>query len=313
MTGIDWQMIDLASSTLLLLLVPAWFLFSKSREMPKFFFGYGFAVILSEALKVFFLVPRPAPFEGYGFPSSHALLAYFVATFIFLEKPRLWLPLFALAGIVAAGRVFIGVHTLADISVGALLGLVLAAAWHETKMLKADLTELARQSVHFLGVLLIPLAFFLGQQAIGIASLALAALVFLAAYASGTVKAFSRFFARKGETRYFNAAYYLGSCGLALLAFPQAAAFAGIAALAVGDSLSTLYGKHFGQMRIPWNPDKTVEGSLACLVATYLALYFILGREGAVVAAIAATVIESLPVNDNITLPLGIGALVAFA
>ncbi len=63
-----------------------------------------------------------------SFPSGHATVAFACATTIALAVPRLALPLFALAALVAWSRVYVGVHYPLDVLAGAILGVALAFA-----------------------------------------------------------------------------------------------------------------------------------------------------------------------------------------
>ncbi len=74
-----------------------------------------------------------------------------------------------------------------------------------------------------------------------------------------------------------------------------------IIVFAVGDSASTLIGRR-GTRKIPYNNSKTMEGSAAFFL-TGLASYFFIGWE-AVILSIAGTLAESLPIEDNISIPV---------
>jgi undecaprenyl-diphosphatase len=72
--------------------------------------------------------PDPAPIVDLpttaSFPSGHATVAFACATALTLAVPRLALPFYALAALIAFSRVYVGVHYPGDIVAGALLGLV---------------------------------------------------------------------------------------------------------------------------------------------------------------------------------------------
>jgi len=100
---------------------------------------------------------------------------------------------------------------------------------------------------------------------------------------------------------------------LALLLFPLPAASAGIFALAFGDGFASLAGKLFGRIRPAFLFGKSVEGSLACFVATGFSVYLISQNHMvALTAAFVATAVEALPLEDydNIVLPLAVGLAV---
>ena len=71
------------------------------------------------------LVRVPATFS---FPSGHATVSFACATVLALAVPRLAWPLFALAGLIAFSRVYVGVHYPGDVLVGAILGVAVGAA-----------------------------------------------------------------------------------------------------------------------------------------------------------------------------------------
>ncbi len=110
----------------------------KSKKYPKEIFKMLIASSAAYALNiliglVFF---RQRPFDAHGitalistdhldksFPSSHASVAFAIASFVYFryKKNAIWL--FALAFLVSVGRVLAGVHYLGDIAVGAVIGI----------------------------------------------------------------------------------------------------------------------------------------------------------------------------------------------
>jgi dolichol kinase len=74
-----------------------------------------------------------------------------------------------------------------------------------------------------------------------------------------------------------------------------------IVILGIGDGISTIAGKH-GKIRLPHNPKKTLEGSIAMVVASMSAYYFI----GPLIIPLAliGALAESLPLEDNLTIPV---------
>ncbi len=91
---------------------------------------------------------------------------------------------------------------------------------------------------------------------------------------------------------------------LSLLLFPQAAAIQAVLVLGVSDSLSTLVGirhrkKFFGS--------KSKQGSVVFLVSALLIELLFQAPLLALAVAVAATVAELIPFEDNITIPLAVG------
>ncbi len=91
-------------------------------------------------LKNIFQVPRPIDAyvleTGYGMPSGHASLSFFLATFLIyyivrqpdnkISETISWIILGATAIIITASRVFLHVHTISQVLCGALLGAFIA-------------------------------------------------------------------------------------------------------------------------------------------------------------------------------------------
>ena len=69
----------------------------------------------------------PTPHTG-SFPSGHSATAFACATVIAWGSPRLAVPAFVLAALVAWSRVYVGVHWPLDMLGGAALGVLVAIA-----------------------------------------------------------------------------------------------------------------------------------------------------------------------------------------
>jgi dolichol kinase len=100
---------------------------------------------------------------------------------------------------------------------------------------------------------------------------------------------------------------------LALLLYPAPAASIAIYALAFGDGFASLVGKCFGRLRPAFLLGKSVEGSLACFTAVFIAAYRVIpDYRTAFVAALSAAAVEALPLEDydNLALPVTVGFVV---
>jgi uncharacterized protein (TIGR00297 family) len=110
---------------------------------------------------------------------------------------------------------------------------------------------------------------------------------------------------------------------LLILVFRNHIAYAGIvwAMLAFGDGFATLAGRAIRIAPLPWNPDKSWGGFIACFAAAFAggwAVGWWLGEGNVVaiaIAALAAAIAESLPlhVDDNITLPFAASVALVIA
>jgi len=187
-------------------------------------------------------------------------------------------------------------------------------------------SETARQLVHMsMGAFALLLRVLTWQQA---ALCALAALLFNAVVLPRTG---GRTIIRPADA---SRGYPLGiliypvSVLLLVLAFPArldiAAAAWGV--LAIGDGAATLVGRRWGRHRLGWNPDKSVEGLLAFVVAGSAGAVFLAWWTAPAItpppsmafvvaapllAAVAAGLVETVPValDDNISVPATAGAV----
>lgn len=99
---------------------------------------------------------------------------------------------------------------------------------------------------------------------------------------------------------------------LALLLYPNPAATIGIYALAFGDGLSSVIGKLIGGKTIPRSGGKTIAGSMTCFIAVFLTTTAVVDRPvESLFIALAATVIEAIPLKDfdNLLIPVGTAAI----
>ena len=104
-----------------------------------------------------------------------------------------------------------------------------------------------------------------------------------------------------GEGALYNALGILFAIGL--LRDNSAAAISVILILALGDGFATYVGTSYGRHKLPWNRNKTFEGTMGFAAGAICAL-FAMPISATILVVVLATIIESLPlkVNDNITL-----------
>ena len=111
--------------------------------------------------------------------------------------------------------------------------------------------------------------------------------------------------------------FYFAGCTLSLYIFSLEIALASIMVLALGDSISHLYGLHFGRIRHPLSNTKFLEGSLAGLLAGFIGAKIFLPWHEAFFASFAAMAAEAIEIkigaeqiDDNLLIPVIAGATV---
>lgn len=100
----------------------------------------------------------------------------------------------------------------------------------------------------------------------------------------------------------------------------------GILSLSFGDGLASLFGKLFGQVKIPFTQGKSVAGSLTCFTAIFISSFLLLYFNGtnlhflndftelSLILASIGMFIEVLPLKDfdNLVIPVLIGGIAQF-
>ena len=105
--------------------------------------------------------------------------------------------------------------------------------------------------------------------------------------------------------------FFLG-CFIALAFFSSGIVFVAALILAFGDSFSAIVGKGIGRVRIYGS--KTLEGTLAGFVASFLVSLPYLPIHTAALACAAAALIELFAfIDDNVVIPPVAAAVIAFA
>ena len=110
--------------------------------------------------------------------------------------------------------------------------------------------------------------------------------------------------------------YFIG-CYLALLLFSKDIAMASIMVLALGDSISHIFGVHYGKTRTFLSKTKFLEGTIAGLMAGFIGALVFLPWKEAFFASLAAMIVETIEVkigarqvDDNIVVPIVAGATI---
>lgn len=300
------------------------------------------ALVIGYILKMIFHVPRPefdvyGPIlaRGYSFPSMHTIGAIAVFPFISrITKNRLLQILFALfLAAIPVSRLYLGVHRLSDVVVGAILGVfigIYAIALEKEykfaeKIVNAIKTELEvrRQLAHLLAGLLI--ALFVFYNFFNTISFAV-----ILAFGVG-VSAFLRYvkipfihqiqclFDRQCDMKKIpgkGLVFMFAGSFLAYLMYPKNIAVAAILILGIGDSLTHIIGRYFGGIKSPFDKTKNIEGTVVAFFITALGVIKFVSFYQALAGTIIAMAIEMVPIkiwkiriDDNLIIPLLAGAM----
>src|SRR3989344_9665759 len=110
--------------------------------------------------------------------------------------------------------------------------------------------------------------------------------------------------------------YFIGVY-IVLLLFPKEIAMASIMVLALGDSVSHLYGLHYGKIKHPFSKTKFLEGTIAGIIFGFIGAFVFLPWWDALLASFAAMIVEAVEikigtqqVEDNLIVPFVAGAAV---
>jgi len=173
--------------------------------------------------------------------------------------------------------------------------------------------DVFREAIHASGFFVPVLAGLIGITAVALMICVVSALYFISELSRMSrknlpvISAITRNAALQAELYEFAAAplYFALGILLTLVLFPAPVNSAAIAIFALGDSTAAFFGGIISKRPLPFNKGKTLEGSLVGFFFAFLAGSFFVSPALALIGAVVAMTIESLPlpVNDNILIP----------
>ena len=127
-------------------------------------------------------------------------------------------------------------------------------------------------------------------------------------------------FERNGELEKFpgkGIIFYFIGIYIVLLLFPKDIAMASIMVLAFGDSVSHIFGLHFGRIKHPLSKSKSIEGTMAGFVAGFIGALVFLPWWESILASLISMIVEAIEIkigtqhiDDNLIVPFVAGVVV---
>jgi len=179
--------------------------------------------------------------------------------------------------------------------------------------------ELLRQLIHASGVFIVVFSYFLKPDVLILTAISILFLVVLLFELDKKyhLPFFSYIFERcKRQDDEWGFIYFFVGIILTLILFQFniSVANAAILILLFGDSASTLIGKKYGKIKIPYRTHKTVEGSLAFFVVGLAVALTQVSFIPAILGAFFGALTEAYsPVDDNIPIPLVSALMISLA
>jgi dolichol kinase len=319
-------------------------LFEKHLRKQFILISLAFATALEASflLKMIFMTPRPyetwatSPLEistVFSFPSMHATFIF--AALPFFQKGNLrpyrflWI---IFATLVAFSRVYIGVHYVSDVLAGAGLGYAIGqglfyledrfsfAEWVSKHFV--DRFEVRRQWIHALSGLTLAFLVYIDLLNVNLMLLGCgigAVLCLVQRFISlPFVTPILNYFERPHHMKAFPGRglfFMVVGSFLAVYFFEKNIAVAAIVILALGDSITNIFGRYFGEVKLPYNRKKTIDGVLVGVAAATLGSFFFVPFHVALIASLGAMFVETLDlkifieIDDNLLIPVVAGGI----
>ncbi len=184
----------------------------------------------------------------------------------------------------------------------------------EVKRNGLNVNEFARKFIH-ISSLSIPVAIYFIESNVATVIVAFFAFtclgidllrVFSARFRRSFSEVFGELLREDEQSQRLTGATYLFLASLiCVVCYSREVAALAVLFLILGDSAASLVGSHFGKTKI-WK-NKSLVGSLSCLLACVLVAFFIpiLEMRIAIAGALVATIVELVPgvINDNLAMP----------
>jgi len=306
------------------------FLDKRDKNKQKWILYYLLPSVLLSYVSAFFLklifkIPRICEGinycpETYAFPSGHATIAFAFSTIVLLwfrRKPKVYVPIFILSLLICYSRLASNVHSLSDVIAGAVIGTIISTGWYVffKKVTSNDrsLSFYMRKLIHLSGIIIILLHLTLETKYV----FGLMLFLTLAFFVSEILRIrrtylpiiheITNYCKKKEEKGFLIEVFLFGLSITLLLLLPSKMFLIGSLPLIVGDSLAGIVGYTFGKHKLPYNQDKTIEGSLAFFVSTLIAYLLFFDPKTSLILSMFSSLLESLLKKyENLLLPFSV-------
>lgn len=281
------------------------------------------ALVLSIALKGVYQEARPCSGSlvcdlNFGFPSSHAAATFALAFALIGSELFVVGLLFAIYASVM--RVLTTFHSLPQIAGGMALAIVVYLVLKELmqgrlKGVKPAVGETSRKVMHFLfGAVFVSGFYFLDFEIAVLLSCFVLLLCVCVKHALDSKFIHSKplnFLERKGND-FGKGAFAFGAASLfcVLFARPLNEGLAVVAIIAAGDAASTLVGRKYGKSKFSFNDKKSIQGTVAFVIAALVVSVLFLQLEKALIYVAILSVVETAPIPLDDNLSVGIAGVV---
>jgi dolichol kinase len=229
------------------------------------------------------------------------------------------MPAFILALLVSYSRLALKVHTFYDILGGFFVGVSVSLFWHYffKKILCCEGENfLFRKLIHLSALIFVFFYFKIPSFYLFLFSLAITTIFGISEvfrminYYFPVIQEITLLCKKKDEKGFLIEPFLFGLSISILFLLPKELFLIGSLPLIVGDGFAGVIGYKFGKHKIPWNKQKTLEGSLAFFFVSLISLAIFFNIYISFLISILATIIESaLKKGENFLLPMSLIAI----
>ncbi len=178
--------------------------------------------------------------------------------------------------------------------------------------------ELRRKLVHISGIIFVPIFITINDKHLIIILLFSTIIILLLisySYKKFGMFSFLKLFERVEDLKTFPAKgaifFFLGLIIVAVISDIKTLIIATLI-LSLSDGFSTIVGKAFGKRPLPYNKNKTLEGTIVFFLISFLILINFYDIFSSIIFSLIVSIVESLnlKINDNLSIPVTLAILI---